>query len=175
MGTVLSEDACKEVIGQGLAYALAAHSAVEVSLTSPGQDHLAKDCTFAFPEADLRVQLKSTASPIQTKGMYAFDLEYEWMEKWAQSRIPVILVLTVIHEKERSKWIEFEKSRTLFTCDSHWVRVDDFSRNHLATGSTTARRIHFPKDQSIGPNSVALWRSLVIESFGLPGTGDGND
>lgn len=141
---------------------LCAQAGVGFEETSPDEDVLAVDCEVKFVEASVRVQVKCTSSLKATGRSASWPVEEGWLRKWADSRLPVYIVVVMV-SPESDSWIEHRRKDTLHNTAAFWVRVD---------GLTDAKRVRIPKANRLQSSTFTLWRNEMLAGFIASSAGD---
>ena len=128
------------------------------------QDYQAVDGDIKFRETDLRVQLKSTVQDRFWNDEFSFSLQKEWLVKWSESKIPVILVLVVLNSPD-GKWATHAADSTSFPARGYWKRVDEFARKHVDMRAQS-KSVRFSIADRITSDSVTIWHKVAMSPFG---------
>ncbi len=92
--------------------------------TNVDEDVMAIDAEIPFKQASARVQIKCTGQ-FKINGLSAtWPVESGWLEKWADSGVPVYFVLVKINDALE---VGFEDSSTVLHAAAFWRRVDGLS------------------------------------------------
>lgn len=128
------------------------------------QDYQAIDGDIVFRETNLRVQLKSTTQEKYWKDNFSFPLYKEWLEKWAVSKIPVILVLVVINSPD-GKWANHDNDLLSFPVRGYWTRVDEFAKNNLYM-EAQSKVVSLGTEDRVTSHSIRDWHDVAMSAFG---------
>lgn len=148
----------------GVAYlrALAAHAGVGFAENSPDEDVDAIDVSIKFGRASAEVQVKCSGQFKVGQGSATLQLKPEWVRKWADSFLPVYVVLVKVPSDVRS-WIDGRAATTLHRTVAFGKRFDP---------ATHASSMKFTKADRLTSETLYDWRDEVY-SFHEYGPGGG--
>lgn len=146
----------------GVSYLESICSAVGVPISEPRPDTdvRAIDCTVAFAEGDVHVQVKcssKTTSP-RSKSI-GWDLDPGWVEKWSHLRTPVYLL--IVRVLRTPSWIDHHDESTLHHAYAVWERV-----NMRDLGTSVA----VPLVNRFSAETLTTWRQDFLECFTAQGS-----
>lgn len=140
-----------------------------VSYEEDRKDYIAVDGQVNFAEIPLRIQLKSTVQPTKWAPSFTYYLEEDWLRKWCNSKIPVVLVLLVIDCKtdtngERLPFISHDTDDYKINGRGYWIRVDDLAKAHDFK-TTKGLSITLNSTHRIGSKTVLDWHKVAMSIF----------
>ncbi|WP_156165006.1 DUF4365 domain-containing protein [Demequina silvatica] len=134
--------------------------------TSPGEDTLAIDYTLSFPEAGVRVQVKTTKryAVDGQEPELTYSVEDSWVQKWSRVQVPLYFVIVVVPASSEA-WVAHEDAGTsLPGTAAYWVRL---SPRQFESSKT----IRVPRSQRVTAATMELWHADVLELFRPLSTG----
>jgi len=120
--------------------------------TAPDEDVLAVDCSVAFPEGDLRVQVKCTSQWRIRGNSLSFPVEHKWVRKWSMNFFPVYFVVVLVTDLP-STWLRHDADGTFHATGAFWTRLE-------ATEIDTA--VNVPKSQRLSVDSFNQWHGDLL-------------
>lgn len=128
--------------------------------TSPGEDFLAIDHTLDFPEASVRVQVKTTKKYALAGDdeFLAWSAKDSWIQKWSRAKVPLYFVVVVVPDDSGS-WLAHDEAGTLLVgTAAYWARMtpDQFSES---------KTIKVPRSQRVTADTLVGWHDDVLSLF----------
>ncbi|OUJ22366.1 DUF4365 domain-containing protein [Corynebacterium kefirresidentii] len=160
--------AAKEDLSVAYMMQLAANHGVNFSKRD--KDFIAIDGSVEFAEADLRIQLKTTAEEKYWNDSFSYYLEPKWLKKWSQNLSPTMLVILTVNsplddKSAHTPFFEINEDNYLVRGRAYWIRVDDIAQEHVKN-SEKGKTVSLNQSNRIDDTTLNHWHEILLENFG---------